>query len=44
MLPVGMEEYVGGWLVLLLVGDGEEKTRDGVEFGAEVEDGSFGTN
>ena len=40
MLPVG------GWvvLVLLLVGDGEGKTRDGVEFGAEVEDGSFGTN
>ena len=42
----GREEYVGGSmvLVLLLVEDGEGKTKDGVEFGAEVEDGSFGTN
>ena len=44
MLPGGMEEYVGGCLVLLLLGDGEGKTKGGVEFGAEVEDGSFGTN
>ena len=44
VLPGGMEEYVGGCLVLLLLGDGEGKTKDGVEFGAEVEDGSFGTN
>ena len=40
----GMEECVGGCLVLLLVGDGEGETKGGVEFGAEVEDGSFGTN
>ena len=30
--------------MLLLLGDGEGKTKGGVEFGAEVEDGSFGTN